>query len=573
MRTHYNHELKINNLGEIVKLNGWVAKTRNLGGLLFVDLRDRFGITQLTFKDLEILKLAETLKNEDVIEVSGLVIERESKNKNIETGEIEVLVNSLNILSRSNPLPIIIGDSNTLEETRLKYRYLDLRNPKQQQYLIKRHEIMQATRKVLVNQGFYELETPLLGKSTPEGARDYLVPSRIHKGHFYALPQSPQMYKQLFMVAGFEKYFQITKCFRDEDLRSDRQPEFTQIDIEASFVNEDNIQNLTETLLKGIFKDTLNLNIKTPFLKMTYNEAISKYGSDKPDMRFDVFVDDLNYLKNQEIPLFNGVNHIAGIKVNQQATFTRKIIDNINSDYKQKYGQIFAYIKKIDGEYSGSIIKFLSNDILNKLALQDDEIYFITGGEYESVQNALGTLRLQVAKELNLINQNDYKFLWVTDWPLLEYDQDNQRYVAMHHPFTAPKNNDDLINNPKRAIARAYDVVLNGYEIGGGSIRIHNQKVQKQMFNTLGFSDSDIKEQFGFFADALGYGTPPHGGIALGLDRIVMLVTKTNNIRDVIAFPKTQNARDLMMEAPGKVTSVQLAELNIEISGDHSEEN
>jgi len=573
MRSHYNNELNLNNLGERVTLNGWVSKSRNLGGLIFVDLRDRFGITQLTFKEEKVYELAVTLKNEDVIAITGLVIERESKNKNIKTGDIEVLVDTLEVLSRANPLPIIVGDSNVLEETRLKYRYLDLRNPKQQNYLIKRHEVMQATRKVLVGDGFYELETPLLGKSTPEGARDYLVPSRVHKGQFYALPQSPQMYKQLFMVAGFEKYFQITKCFRDEDLRSDRQPEFTQIDIEASFVDEEHIYNLSEKLLKGIFKDVINEDIKTPFLRMNFEDAMKNYGSDKPDMRFEVLIKDLNNLSAANIPFFEGVEHIAGIILPEQEKFSRKVIDKLNEEYKLKYKQVFAFVKKSNDTYSGSIVKFLNEEQLASLNLENEEVIFITGGDYESVQIALGALRIKLANDLNLINDNVYKFLIVTDFPLLEYDKEEARYFARHHPFTAPKDPKQLISDPKNAVARAYDIVLNGYELGGGSIRIHDQKIQKQMFNTLGFSDQDILEQFGFFAEALGYGTPPHAGIAFGLDRIVMLLTKTNNIKDVIAFPKTQNARDLMTEAPGVVTKLQLDELGIKVKGESNEKN
>ncbi|WP_162151079.1 aspartate--tRNA ligase [Haploplasma modicum] len=568
MRTHYNNELTIKNLNQTVTLNGWVSKARNLGSLLFVDLRDRFGITQLTFHEKSVYELATTLKNEYVIEVTGKVIERQSKNPNMVTGEIEVLVDSLTILSEAKQTPIIINDTNNvLEETRLKYRYLDLRGSKQQQYLIKRHEITQAVRKVLVEKGFYELETPFLGKSTPEGARDYLVPSRVHPSKFYALPQSPQMYKQLFMVAGFEKYFQFAKCFRDEDLRADRQPEFTQIDIEASFVNENDIMSFVEEMLRRTFKEVLNINIETPFLKMPYEHAISKYGSDKPDMRFEMLIEDYtNIFKSVDVPFFNNEEHISGIIASNSSSFTRKKIDELTNLVKKNHGKALAFIKNTNNEYTGSIAKFLNEDTFNKLNLKDNEILFLVPGNYDDVKNSLGALRIEVAKELDIIDNNSYKFLWVTDWPLLEFDLETNRYYAKHHPFTAPKTIEELRDTPKEAIARAYDVVLNGYELGGGSIRIHQQAMQDLMFKTLGFTEQEIKEQFGFFVDALSYGTPPHGGIALGLDRLTMLMTKTENIRDVVAFPKTQNARDLMMDAPSFVTDLQLNELHISVA-------
>jgi aspartyl-tRNA synthetase len=568
MRTHYNNELTIKNLNQTVTLNGWVSKARNLGSLLFVDLRDRFGITQLTFHEKSVYELATTLKNEYVIEVTGKVIERQSKNPNMVTGEIEVLVDSLTILSEAKQTPIIINDTNNvLEETRLKYRYLDLRGSKQQQYLIKRHEITQAVRKVLVEKGFYELETPFLGKSTPEGARDYLVPSRVHPSKFYALPQSPQMYKQLFMVAGFEKYFQFAKCFRDEDLRADRQPEFTQIDIEASFVNENDIMSFVEEMLRRTFKEVLNINIETPFLKMPYEHAISKYGSDKPDMRFEMLIEDYtNIFKSVDVPLFNNEEHISGIIASDSSPFTRKKIDELTNLVKKNHGKALAFIKNTNNEYTGSIAKFLNEDTFNKLNLKDNEILFLVPGNYDDVKNSLGALRIEVARELDIIDNNSYKFLWVTDWPLLEFDLETNRYYAKHHPFTAPKTIEELRDTPKEAIARAYDVVLNGYELGGGSIRIHQQAMQDLMFKTLGFTEQEIKEQFGFFVDALSYGTPPHGGIALGLDRLTMLMTKTENIRDVVAFPKTQNARDLMMDAPSFVTDLQLNELHISVA-------
>ena len=423
---------------------------------------------------------------------------------------------------------------------------------------------MQAVRNVLVEEGYYELETPLLGRSTPEGARDYLVPSRIHEGQFYALPQSPQMYKQLFMVAGFEKYFQLTKCFRDEDLRADRQPEFSQIDIEASFIDEEDIQGLIERLLTQTFKKVLNVDIKTPFAKMDYSDAMKLYGSDKPDTRFEMLINDYTKtFSNIDVPLFDGESYIAGIVASDAKFFTRRKIDELTNLVKKNHGKALAFIKNQDNAYSGSIVKSLNEEQLASLNLKDNEIMFLVPGDFENVSNSLGALRLEVAKELEMIDESLFNFLWVVNWPLLEFDAEDNRYYAKHHPFTAPKNADDLVNNPKEALAKAYDVILNGYELGGGSIRIHNSKVQDQMFETLGFTKEEITARFGFFVNALKYGTPPHGGIALGLDRLVMLMTKTSNIRDVIAFPKTQNARDLMMEAPNFVEEVQLKELHL----------
>jgi len=564
MRTHYNNELTIKNVGENVVLNGWVNRTRNLGSLFFVDLRDRFGITQLTF-DENLFEEAQKLKNEYVIEIEGEVIERQSKNPNLKTGDIEVLVHKLNILNKAEQTPIAINDTeNVLEETRLKYRYLDLRRPKQQDFLIKRHQIVQQVRNTLVNKGFYELETPFLGRSTPEGARDYLVPSRVHHGSFYALPQSPQIYKQLFMVAGFEKYFQITKCFRDEDLRRDRQPEFTQIDIEASFIDEKDIKEVAYEIIKTTFKNVINYEVPEKFDSISFNEAISKYGSDKPDRRFEMLLNDYtNLLLPLNIPLFEGDSYIAGIKVNDASFYSRRKIDELTDFVKSQGAKALAFIKKNDNKYSGSIVKFLDEKTLEMFELNDNEMVFIIPGEFMEISEILGNLRLRVANDLELIDENKYDFLWVEDFPLLEYDQEDQRYYAKHHPFTQPKDVDVLKNDPINAKARAYDLVINGYEVAGGSIRIHLSDVQDLMFETLGFDEEEIKTKFGFFVDALKYGTPPHGGIAFGLDRLVMLITKTNNIRDVIAFPKTQNARDLMMDAPNKVDDIQLDELNI----------
>lgn len=564
--THHNNELTLKNLGEQVYLKGWVAKVRNLGALIFIDLRDRFGITQLVVKpEFKDYALAEKIRNEYVIEVQGVVIERESKNKNILTGEIEVEVTNLNIFSTAETTPIqITNETDALEETRLKYRYLDLRRPRAQKFLIQRHYIMQQVRSVLVRRGFYELETPMLGLSTPEGARDYLVPSRLYPGHFYALPQSPQMYKQLFMVAGFEKYFQFAKCFRDEDLRADRQPEFTQVDIEASFIDEEDIFELAEDIIKTTFKNVLNLDIPTPFLRMSYNEAMDKYGSDKPDMRFEMLLENYSFLA-EKVPFFENEVVKGFVAKGAQNEFTRKRIDELTALVKKHHGKALAFVKKANNEYSGSIAKFLDDAIYDQLKLDNEDILFLVPGTYDNVSQSLGTLRIEVARQLGLIDENRYSFLWVVDWPLLEYSEDEGRFYAKHHPFTAAKDFNELKNNPKEALAKAYDVVLNGYELGGGSIRIHNQEDQALMFETLGFSKDDIRTKFGFFVDALKYGTPPHGGIALGFDRLVMLMTKTDNIKDVIAFPKTQSAKDQMTNAPGVVEQKQLNELKIKV--------
>jgi aspartyl-tRNA synthetase len=552
-----------------VFLKGWVQKSRNLGGLIFIDLRDRFGITQLLVKpDNNFYEIATKIRNEYVIEVKGTVIERESKNKTIKTGEIEVEVTELTVLSQAETPPIIVSnDTDALEDTRLKYRYLDLRRPVMQNFLIKRHWITQAIREVLVNEGFYELETPILGKSTPEGARDYLVPSRLYAGHFYALPQSPQIYKQLFMVAGFEKYFQIARCFRDEDLRADRQPEFTQVDIEASFVDQEDVQALIERILVHTFKKILGVNVKAPFLRMSYHDALSFYGTDKPDLRYDLKIKDYTpYFKSIQVPIFQGKTMVRGLVVKASESFTRKRLDQFGELVKKNHGDALAYIKHTDGQYSGSIVKFFSDEQLKSLSIEDGHILFLVPGEFENVSDALGALRIELANELNLIEKNRYEFLWVVDWPLLEYNEDEKRFYAKHHPFTAPVNPEDLKTNPKQAMAKAYDIVLNGYEIGGGSIRIHRQDVQQLMFDTLGLTKEDIEHRFGFFVDALKYGTPPHGGLALGLDRIVMLMTDTTNIKDVVAFPKTQSAKDMMMSAPSDVEEFQLDELHIKVS-------
>ena len=560
--THVNNELNINHIHQTVTLRGWVSKSRRMGGMIFIDLRDRFGITQLTVdQQSSVYELALSLRQEYVILVSGVVVERQSKNPALSTGDIEVQINNLTIINSSETPPIqVLDDTDALENTRLTYRYLDLRRPVQQQFLMMRSKITQAIRNMLVLDGFYELETPILGKSTPEGARDFLVPSRLYETQFYALPQSPQIFKQLYMIAGFEKYFQIARCFRDEDLRADRQLEFTQVDIEASFVNQDDIINLIERMMVSLFKDVLNLEIKSPFLKMSYEDAILTYGSDKPDMRFDVRLQTLDTsLKDDASPLLS-LDHQAYILVDH--LLTRKEIDQLSDLHKKHGGHILSYAKKEASSVTGPLTKHFSEAQLNALFKSDTQTLLLSTGAFHQVYEPLGAVRIALGKMLNLIDSNAYKFLWVVDFPLFEHSEEDERLYARHHPFTSPKNADTMIKDPLNAKANAYDIVLNGYEIGGGSIRIYKQEMQQKMFEMLGLKKEDIQSRFGFFTEALKYGTPPHGGIALGLDRLVMIMTNTENIKDVIAFPKTQSARDMMMDAPSDVDAQQLKDIH-----------
>lgn len=576
MKLNNNTDFNIKNVGEVVTLHGWVAKKRNLGGLIFIDLRDRSGIIQLVVKpDNKYYDLAESLKSEYVIKVEGIITERESKNKNLLTGEIEVIINELEILNTSIDLPFNLNDTTALEDTRLKYRYLDLRRTEIKEKLEVRHRITFAIREYLNKLNFLEIETPILCKSTPEGARDYLVPSRIFNGRFYALPQSPQIFKQLLMVGGMERYFQIAKCFRDEDLRADRQPEFTQVDMEMSFVSEDDVMNLTEGLIAYIFKHVKNIDIKLPLKRMKYDDAIEYYGSDKPDLRFDMKINDItDIFKNTEFTIFkdvldnNGIINCLVVK-NSASVFSRKDIDKLTDFVKTYKAKGLAYLK-IDNEVTGSIAKVITNEELNnlkeKLNLESNDLVLIISDKKQIVKQALGALRLHLGKKLNLISDN-YELLWVVDFPSFEYSEEEGRYMACHHPFTAPKDSDidKLLTDKANCYSKAYDIVINGYEAGGGSIRIHDQEVQKKMFEALELTDEQIKEKFGFFVDALKYGTPPHGGLALGLDRLTMLLTNTENIRDVIAFPKTASASDLMSECPNLVDEKQLNELGIKI--------
>ena len=577
MRTKNNGELRIQNVGETVTLVGWCSKKRDLGGLVFIDLRDRYGITQLVVKpENEFYSVASNVKNEYVLQVTGKVVERESKNKNIPTGEIEIEVEKLVVINEAEQPPMLIQDqTDALEDTRMKYRYLDLRRPAMYNNLLMRHKCTIAVRNYFDELDFVEIETPFLGKSTPEGARDFLVPSRVHQGSYYALPQSPQMYKQLLMVAGFERYFQIAKCFRDEDLRADRQLEFTQIDVEMSFINEDDIQRVIEGLLKRVWKDVLNIDIPTPFIKMKYADAMNNYGSDKPDTRFEMLLQDISgWASTLDFVVFRNALEAKGavkaiVAKNAANKYSRKEIDRLTEYTKKYHAHGLAWLKYENNNFAGSIAKFVDEEagktLIEQLNIENNDLVLIVADTIENCNFSLGALRLQVAREMNLIDNSKFNFLWVVDWPLFEYNEDEKRYQAAHHPFTSPKDGDEelLLTHPELCHAKAYDIVLNGYELGGGSIRIHNQDIQAKMFKAIGLSDDEVKLQFSFFVDALKYGTPPHGGLAIGLDRLVMIMTGNSNLREVIAFPKAASAKCPMSEAPTPVSEKQLAELGI----------
>ncbi len=575
--THHNNELTMNDINKTVFLKGFVRKKRDLGNLVFVDLRDSEGLTQLAFDADNPLKAqAEKLKTESVIEVGGHVRERSSKNPNLHTGDIEIDVDTLHVLSLAKQSPMLIqDDTDALEDTRLKYRYLDLRRPYLQNILKTRHKITATIRDFLNSQNFYDIETPYLTRSTPEGARDYVVPSRNYPGNFYALPQSPQIFKQLLMVGGFEKYYQIARCFRDEDLRADRQPEFTQIDIEMAFVSEDDVMRLSEGMIKALLKKIKGIELKTPFPRLTYQEALKHYGTDKPDTRFAMKLITLNDIfKKTDFKVFKTVldkgGLIKGLPIKNGAKlYSRKNIDQLTKDVAKYGAKGLAFFKMQDHTLSGPVTKFMSEAELTMFKsitkLEEGDMMLVVADKANTTNAALAYLRNRIAKEQGLIDDNEFDFTWVTDWPMFEYNEEEDRYQALHHPFTKvhDQDKDRIKDAPSDVLAYGYDLVAQGQELGGGSLRIHELTMQNDVFTVLGMDETAIRQQFGFFVDALQYGTPPHGGIAFGLDRLVMILTGTKNMRDVIAFPKTASAHCLLSDAPGEVSDEQLKALGL----------
>lgn len=576
-RTHHNGELRINHVNEKVTLVGWVSKRRNLGSLVFIDLRDRSGIVQLVFDETMEEKVKD-VRNEYVLQVEGIVSERKDKNPKLPTGDIEIKVEAVTIINVAETTPMIIADeTDALEDTRLKYRYLDLRRNHIKNNLILRHEVCMIVRNFLSNMGFIEVETPILCKSTPEGARDYLVPSRISNGKFYALPQSPQLYKQLLMVGGMEQYFQIARCFRDEDLRADRQPEFTQIDIEMSFVSEEDVWSVVESLMKEIFSKVKNVELPK-FERLMYTEAMSRYGSDKPDTRFGLELNDVSPIfENTTFEVFKTILSNHGI-VNAICLkglgdkLSRKDLDKLQ-DYAKVYGaKALSYLKYSNQELTGSIAKVISDEekaaLCKHFDLADNDLLLFVADKKKVAQTALGAVRLKLGRDFELINQDQFNFVWITNFPMFEYVEDENRFVAAHHPFTSPnlEDLDKLMSDQENCYSRAYDLVLNGYELLSGSIRIHDQKVQAKVFEAIGLTDQEAKDKFGWFLEAFKYGAPPHGGVGIGLERLIMILSGTDNIRDVVAFPKTASASDLMSEAPNEVDTKQLNELGLGIT-------
>lgn len=578
MKTHYNTDFNIKNVNEKVTLYGWVQKKRDLGGLTFIDLRDRSGIIQLVIRpEDEAHEIATSLKSEAVIKVEGTISERESKNTKIPTGEIEVLVEKMELINNSIDIPFeITNDTTALEDTRLKYRYLDIRRENIKDNLILRHNVTMIVRNFLSKLGFIEVETPILCKSTPEGARDYLVPSRIFNGRFYALPQSPQIYKQLLMIGGMERYFQIARCFRDEDLRADRQPEFTQIDIEMSFVEEEDVWGVVEGMMGEIFKEIKGITLPK-FERLTYNECMERFGSDKPDTRFDLEIQDITEIfKNTTFEIFkniindNGIINCLVVK-NAADKFSRKDLDKLTDFVKIYKAKALSYLKYNENELSGSIAKVTSDEekkeLIEKLSLEENDLVLIVADQKKITKPALGALRNKLGHDLELIDTSKFNFLWVTEFPMYEYSEEEDRFVAAHHPFTSPRREDmdKLLTDKANCYSRAYDLVLNGYELLSGSIRIHDAVTQKKVFDAIGLTEEEAKLKFGFFLDAFKYGAPPHGGVGIGLERLIMILADTDNIRDVVAFPKTASASCLMSEAPNIVDEKQLNELGIKL--------
>ena len=577
-RTHNCGELCSSNIDDNIILNGWVNKVRLHGQVVFIDLRDRYGKTQIVFDadeykgDFELIK---KISMEDVLSIKGLVRARieSAVNPSLSTGDIEIAVSEFIMLNESAPLPFMLNDrDNAEEDLRLKYRYLELRMEELQQNLLIRHRAYQATRSYLSENKFVEIETPVLMKSTPEGARDYLVPSRIHQGKFYALPQSPQIYKQILMISGYDRYFQIVKCFRDEDLRADRQPEFTQIDIEMSFVDEEDIFRYMEGLTHHVFQNVAKIDLPNSFPRITYKDAMETYGSDKPDLRYELKLIDLKKFTDlSEFNAFGAVERVKGLIVKEGAKYSRKVIDELTELVRKYNAKGLAWMKYNENGFEGGISKFFSSDLQKdmgkELSIENGDILFIIGDESKIVLNALGHLRKEIANKEKLISDDEFCPVWVTEFPMFEYDYKNKRHVAMHHPFTAPKEGDIALldTDPSQMLSRGYDLTMNGYEIAGGSIRIHSTAIQEKVFSLLGLGREEAVEKFGFLVEALTYGAPPHGGIAFGFDRLVMLLAGTDNIRDVIAFPKTTSASSLMDESPSLVSNSQLDELGIKI--------